>query len=261
MGTENKVEAALNGSPTEGGGQSEIDELRKQLQTERVEAGRLKKAMEENARLKAENEKLKAGGAIDAAISEVPENLREETTDGILRASVTGAQKLVDKATGELREENRKLREEMDRRDYNSFVQNLSVQHAKFFESVAPGGDKAQMWEAFKASNKETFGAIMASHDVARFGELVDAFYRKIGIPNPSGVKAATAAPDPAHSDGGTHEAVTTGDDQSKKYTGEEYLRLLEQAETDFRNHTIDLTKYRAVTAGLNKALREGRVS
>ena len=47
-----------------------------------------------------------------------------------------------------------------------------------------------------KARNKETYDAIMATHDVGRFNSLVGMFYREIGVKNPAGGSGTPAAPD-----------------------------------------------------------------
>ena len=151
-----------------------------------------------------------------------------------------------------------KLRSEIAERDRRAFYGEIGRDNPKFFDSIAPGGDKASIWAQFKARNKETYDAIMATHDVSRFNSLVGMFYREIGVKNPAGGSGTSAAPEPKPSGGGTQSPGQDDADGQKQYTTDEYLAELQKAEE--ARDSGDMATYHTMTARLNKALNEGRV-
>lgn len=261
---ENKVAAALaTGEPGAGGtGTGDNAELNAELEKAKhqasVWAGRAKKSAEEKAALEEELRKLKAQKTVDDVAAEIPAELKGDTPDETLKAALTGSKKLVDDATGKTEEEIAKLRTEMAANNAKAFVNQLAAKHSAFFELVGPGGANAQVWEQFKAKNRETFNAIMASQDVSRFDGFVSQFCSHLGIPDPSGKGGGTAIPEPAKITGGPQNLGGGAAEDKTEYTQAEYLKQLEAAE-DAR-YNGDMKTYREVTARLTKALNEGRV-
>lgn len=262
MNENEKVVAALGGSEPAGKTGDERDariaELEKQLQSERVEHGRLRQALDRNAALEDELRKLKSGSVAKEEAAKLTDEELKGTPREFVETAGGVAATLVAAADGRTDEKIKALRAEMDARDKNAFLSQIGMQNAQFFNDVAPGGDKAAMWEKFKASNRETFAAIMSTHDVARFNMFVGSFYREIGVPNPSGGQGGSAAPEPRTTVGGP-QGGQGGDQDGKTYTSEEYLKALEESEDKFRRDG-DRKAYEATTAVLNKALNEGRV-
>lgn len=257
---ENKVEAALGGGYEAGAGDNAdiAKELEKARHTNEVLAGRIKAQGEEVKNLRAEIRALKAGKAADEVVEKLtPEQLGETPKAYAQTAAVVSAQ-VAEEVRAAQKDEVDKLRSEIAERDRRAFYGEIGRDNPKFFDSIAPGGDKASIWAQFKARNKETYDAIMATHDVSRFNSLVGMFYREIGVKNPAGGSGMSAAPEPKPSGGGTQSPGQDDADGQKQYTTDEYLAELQKAEE--ARDSGDMTTYRTMTSRLNKALNEGRV-
>jgi len=257
---ENKVEAALGGGQEAGAGDNAdiAKELEKSRHTNEVLAGRIKAQGEEVKNLRAEIRALKAGKAADEVVEKLtPEQLGETPKAYAQTAAVVSAQ-VAEEVRAAQKDEVDKLRSEIAERDRRAFYGEIGRDNPKFFDSIAPGGDKASIWAQFKARNKETYDAIMATHDVSRFNSLVGMFYREIGVKNPAGGSGTSAAPEPKPSGGGTQSPGQDDADGQKQYTTDEYLAGLQKAEE--ARDSGDMATYRTMTARLNKALNEGRV-
>lgn len=261
MNNSEKVIAALGetGGGPEAGKEDLQAKLEKSMHTADVWSGRAKKLAEEKAALEEELRRIKSKDAVRNATERLtPEELGDTPKD-FVETSGRVAAALVEEAEGRQTEELRKLREELAERDRNSFRDAIGAANRKFFEDVGPGGDKSAMWEQFKSNNRETLAAVMKTHDVARFNRMVEAFYREIGVPNPSGVQGGSVAPDPRSTVGGQNGVGGGANADGQTFTQEQYLKALEKAEDDFRA-SGDVKAYRAATDALNRALNEGRV-
>lgn len=255
----NKVLAALGaGSPEKKGGENTdlTSELEKANHKADVWAGRAKSLSDENAELKRKLAEAEARSRAERVAEAIPADVKKDIPDDYLKASITGTQHVVDEAMAGIKKENDDLRKQMKEQNDRSFMNEIGMRHGSFFEEVGAGGSKEQLWNQFRDQNKETFKAIMDSHDTTRFASFVEQFYTRIGSPNPSGVRGGAAAPEPGKAIGGA--PTVTQDDQGKQYTQQEYLTELERAE-EARN-AGDMATYRAVTQKLTKALNEGRV-
>lgn len=256
---ENKVEAALGGGQNAGAGESDIaKELEKSRHTNEVLAGRIKAQGEEVKSLRAEIRALKAGKAADEVVENLtPEQLGDTPKAYAQTAAVVSTQ-VAEEVRAAQKDEVDKLRAEMAERDKRAFYGEIGRANSKFFDDIAPGKDKAPMWAQFKERYKETYDAIMETHDVERFNSLVGMFYRELGVKNPAGGSGAVAAPDPRTAGGGGTQLPGQDDADQKQYTSDEYLAELEKAEE--ARDSGDMATYRTMTARLNKALNEGRV-
>lgn len=261
MNGNEKVMAALAsaGEGQEVGKDDLQSQLEKSQHTADVWSGRARKLAEEKAALEEELRRIKSGAEVKAVTDKLTEAELGDTPKEFVEKSGLVAAKLVEQASGRQSEELKKLRAEIAERDRVSFLNAIGAANQKFFADVGPGGDKSAMWEQFKTSNRETFAAIMQTHDAARFNQLVGSFYREIGVPNPSGVQGASAVPDPRSTVGGQNGVGSGADADGRQFTQEQYLAALEKAEADFRANG-DVKAYRAATDALNKALNEGRV-
>lgn len=260
MDSNEKVEAALGGGQGAGAGDNAdiAKELEKSKHTNEVMAGRLKAQGEELKQLRKEVRKLNANKVAAEVVDKLTPEQLGETPRNYAQTAVAAAAQVVEEAAAAQKDEVEKLRAEIAERDKRAFYGQIGKENAKFFDDIAPGGDKAAMWAQFKAENKETYDAIMATHDTARFNTLVGSFYRRIGVKNPTGGSGTSAAPEPGSSGGGNPTPGQDGADDQKKYTTDEYLKELEKAEE--ARDSGDMATYRTVTARLNKALNEGRV-
>ena len=256
---ENKVEAALGGGQNAGAGESDIaKELEKSRHTNEVLGGRIKAQGEELKSLRAEIRALKAGKAADEVVENLtPEQLGDTPKAYAQTAAVVSTQ-VAEEVRAAQKDEVDKLRAEMAERDKRAFYGEIGRANSKFFDDIAPGKDKAPMWAQFKERYKETYDAIMETHDVERFNSLVGMFYRELGVKNPAGGSGTVAAPDPRATGGGTQSPGQDDADGQKQYTSDEYLAELQKAEE--ARDSGDMATYRTMTARLNKALNEGRV-
>ena len=99
--TENII-GAIGGTPADGTtGVGEPDykalyeEMQRKLQSEKVEAGRLKRSEEEKAALRKELEELKKAKRTEEAMDALPDDLKAEVPDDFKRGSAIIAQKAV----------------------------------------------------------------------------------------------------------------------------------------------------------------------
>ncbi len=259
MNENEKVIAALGMGDGREAKESDLQALLEKSQhTADVWSGRAKKLAEEKAALEAELRRVRSGQAVKDATESLTEADLGDTPKDFVETSGKVAAKLVEQAEGRQSEEIRKLREEIAARDSNAFLAAIGAANRKFFSDIAPGGDKAELWARFTDSNRETLAAIVQGHDVARFNRQVEAFYREIGVPNPSGGEGASAAPAPREI-GGANGGTAADAAGERTYTTQEYLEALDRAETGFRANG-DRKAYDAATSLLNKALAEGRV-
>ena len=260
MSNTEKAKAALaidDGSEHKGGtGEEQPNqnaELEKARHTADVWAGRAKQLQEEKKSLEEKLRKFESGQALDNALKMLSPEEKHDTPDEYLGAAGKVAGKLVDDAQAATEEKIAKLRQEIAEREEKTFLANISQRHSEFFNSVSPGGDKDEYWQRFKANNRETFAAIMSTHDEARFGNLVNAFYRELGLPVPGAGATASLTP---RTTGGPSPAGSGG--QSETLTQQEYLAELEKAEDARR--AGDMKTYREINDRLKAALNEGRV-
>ena len=260
MNDTEKAKAALSiedGGENKGGAGAEQPsqnaELEKARHTADVWAGRAKQLQEEKKALEDKLRKLESGQALDNALKTLSPEDKHDTPDEYLGAAGKVAGKLVDDAQAATDEKIARLQQEMAERDERTFLVNIAQRHGEFFDSVNPGGDKSEYWQRFKANNRETFAAIMATHDEVRFDNMVNAFYRELGLPAPGA--GATASPTPSTT-GGPSPAGSGG--QSETLTQQQYLAELEKAEDARR--AGDMKTYREINDRLKAALNEGRV-
>lgn len=241
----------------------ECEKLQKQLQGERVESGRLKKANEENAALRKRLEELEARLGTEEALESLPENLRE-LPDDYKQGAAALAKHMVDKANAErdekLREMEARFEEDEKRRRVEamgSFVRRIETSFPGFVASIGAGGDKQTAWANYQRHNAATIKTALAEGDFDTLAYHIRQFYSSLGLDAPSGAQDGSAAPDPRSIGGGeTHIPGGPG----RTYTAEEYKRTLDEAQTKFQNHQLSYKDYSAICSELTNAYREGRV-
>lgn len=253
---------AMNlGGAASANGNGEIEALRRELQSSKVEAGRvkalaqqLKDKDDEIAKLKQELETLRANGGNRDYMADIPENLR----DSIDETAVKAVGQMMDKRLRERDEEYRRMeaeRNEQTRAMRNQeFLARVDREFPGFLQATNPGGDKQEAWEKFLRIYGASVRSAVNSFDFDALSGLITAFYREIGVP--ANRNAGTAiTPRPVLSDG----AQPNGD--ARVYTFAEYQTTLEKAGEDLRAGNIDRAKYRAICAELESAVNEGRVT
>lgn len=273
--TEKDVEA-LSGSlegeniATDNGGEpidykAEYEKAQKQLQSERVESGRLKKANEEIAELRKKLAEVEARNDTEAAVEALPEELQSLPDDYKQGAAVV-AKRLVDRANAErdakLKEmESRFDAEEKRRRleAMGSFVSKINAKFPGFLASIREGGDKKAAWTKYLRHNSATVKGALADGDFETLSYHVGQFYRSIDVEIPSGDQDGSAAPDPRAMGGGVESQRATLQ-PGKTYSAKEYQQILNDAQARFQQHTLSYKEYSAICEELTKAYREGRV-
>lgn len=243
---------------------AEYEKMQKQLQSERVESGRLKKANEENAALRKRLEELEAQKGTDEAVAALPENLRDLPDDYKQGAAVL-AKHMVDKANAErdakMREMEARFDAESKRRRIEamgSFVSKIEAAYPGFLASIGENGDKKAAWQKYQKYNAATIKSALAEGDFDTLSHHIGQFYGSIGVEVPSGSQDGSAAPDPRAMGGGVQTQISVG--SGRTYSVDEYKRILDEAQTKFNNQQMSYKDYSAICGELTKAYREGRV-
>lgn len=242
---------------------SKFEELNKQLQSERVEAGRLKKAQEEIARLKSENEKLASRKGEDSILASLSDEDREDIPEDYQRGAAKIAQAAIKRQADEfnarlheLEEQLKASRAERGGMSRREFAAQLEAAYPGFLESIQPGGDKCEAWTKYQRHNLHSIQAANQSNDFETLAYHINVFYNNfLGISAPRG--SFDAAPDPEGISGAPQTAHVGG---GKTYTAAEYSQILEKAQEDFQSHLISASKYAEIKNELNNAFREGRI-
>ncbi len=246
---------------------AEIAELKRQLQTERVEKGRLRatndelrKAHEEIARLKAENAKLSSRNPEDF-LSEDERKLIDPEQLAVIDKIMRGR---MGDANAEIKAENERLREEMAKRDASAAEMRKAQFNAEV-ERIAPGlahtvlSSHADAWKKWSQERRRASSVVEAfrSLDAATVADFLREFVESNGIQVE--VTGAAARPSTSYSlRGGNHPADTRRDTET--YTVEQYSQALRAATADFDAGRISRDELRAIERKFDKAIAEGRV-
>lgn len=259
-----------NAEGTENGGAPDYkalyEEAQRKLQSEKVEAGRLKKESEENAALRKQIEELKKSKRLEDAISALPEDLRSEVPDDLKRGSAIIANQAVDMAMQdanariarleEEREVERKAKTELARRELD---ERLATTFPGFARSIGKGGDKHEAWIKYQERNAQTLKSAIETSDFDTLKYHIEMFYKNLDLPLPSGDQGGSAAPEPRAMGGGVEsQAVVL--QPGKTYTAKEYQRILDDAQAKFQRHILSYKEYVGICDELSKAYKEGRV-
>ena len=246
---------------------AEIAELRRQLQEERVEKGRLRstndelrKANEKIARLEAENAKLSRRNPEDYLSSEEREKIDPEQL-AVIDKMVQG--RMVD-ANAAMKAENDRLREEMAKRDASA-VEMRKAQFDAEVQRMAPGLVQAVMashvndWQKWSQERRRASSVAEAfrTFDAATVAEFLKEFAESKGIH--AEVSGVAARPSSSYSPrGGNHPTDMRGD--TATYTLEQFNQALRAAAADYDAGRITLEERRAIQKKFNNAMAEGRV-
>ena len=268
-----KADTATVSSMNRGGaaaapaGNSEVEDLRRQLQSAKVEAGRVKALSqqlrdrdEEIAQLKAQLEEARASAPRDY-MADIPEDMRDSVDETQLKAVGRMMDKRLRERDEQLRQREDEIRRTAEEREAQTrqfreqaIKRMIERDFPGFIQATNQGGDKYEPWMRFL----NTYGASVRdaynSFNYDALSNLIAAFHREIGVP--ANRNAGTAlTPTPTLSDG------AQGAVEGKVYTFAEYQTTLEKAGEDFRAGMIDRAKYTAIRAELEKAVNEGRVT
>lgn len=261
-----KAMNALSGNGAAGGNadgdatdwKAKYEEAQRQLQSAKVEQGRVKKLDEENKRLQKQLDERTSRRPSDYLSDEERKEI-DDAQRGIIDKMVDGR---VSDAMAANRDEIEALRAQIAQRDQHEaaatrqqFAQRIEREFPGFLrDAVTEGGDKYAAWVKYQRFNAATISAAVNACDFDTLSWHIRNFYNtEVGIPPPSGGTGA-AAPDPSPTGGGTSVAVKPG----KVYTWDEIDKLYDEIEV-LRSRG-DREGMKRLSDEVEKAQREGRV-
>ena len=268
--TEQAVKALMgNGNAlADAGGEKDwktlYEESQRQLQSARVDQGRVAKLDAEKKELEKQLHDLQSRRNEEEIIRGVPEGELEGVPNDIVSASAKLAAAAVEKeraATEErlarIEQERAAEREAIARQAQDAFVERINDAHPGFIQSaMLEGGDKHEAWNAYLRHNKASVREAFARCDYDSLEYHINAFYEKVlHVPVPSAGGAQSTASDPSASSGGSGNPVGGG---KKLYTQAEYDALEKSYEEARANR--DYTKANEISRELDSILSEGRI-
>ena len=238
---------------------SRIAELERELQSERVERGRLRtandelrQAREEIARLKAENANL--------ASRKPSEYLTEDERKLLDPDQLAVLDKVIKGRVGDVTE---KLRAESEKSAAREGQYRKSQFDAEV-ERLAPGiaalvNEHRDEWNKWSGERRRVASVTAAfkSYDAATVAEFLNEFVSSKGIRAEGG--GAAARPETSYSPRGGNRPASTGKDTAT-YTLEQYNAEIRKATADYEAGRITLDQRKAIQSKFDTALAEGRV-
>lgn len=255
--------AATGGTPGDGiDWKAKYEESQRELNSARVEQGRVRKLDEEKRELQRQLDEERAARQTQTVIDGLPEDVRGDIPEDYLKAQSIIAQRTADQAVNgqaeRFAELERKIaeREKREREIAQSrFTERIEREFPGFLKAaVMDGGDKHAAWVQYQRYNAASINAAANACDFDTLAWHIQTFYRnELGIDPPSGGHAAAAA-DPSSIGGGTPTVVNPG----KVYTWDEIDGLYDQIE-EMRARG-DRDGVRRLSDEVETAQREGRV-
>ena len=260
---------ALTGAVSGGGSsagettdwKAKYEEAQRELNSARVEQGRVKKLDEEKKALENQLEELRAARLQDDAMSALPDDLRSDLPADyqkgasiIAHNTVSAELKQRDAEIADLR---RKMveREQRDAAMRNAdFARLIESRYPGFLAAISEGGDKCDAWKRYLRFNRNDVVAARNSGDIDAMIYHIDRFFtEELGVQPPSGASAA-AAPDPSAISGGQPATARSG----KTYTWDEIDKLYDEIEV-LRSRG-DKEGMKRLSDEVERAQKEGRV-
>lgn len=236
---------------------SMYEQSQRELQKERVEAGRLKKTMGELEALRKENEAMKSSQVRQSLIEAVPENERTDLPESVLNAAATMAEKAADGVSRRLEEIERRSAESAREASKRAFFDRVNSSFPGFIHDIQAGGDKSVAWNSYLRHNRASVvNAIEGSDYETMVYHIKQFFTSTLGIQAPSGATDQPTYPEPRSSGGGM--PAEGGDSANKHYTIDEF-NVLERKADDAKARG-DIDAYRRLTQEMDNILSEGRI-
>jgi len=267
MSTVNEQISALTGATD--GNQSakdvdwkqKCDELEKELNSSRVEQGRVRKLNGELEAAKKEIEELRSQKT--NLKDSLPEELREsvapevqDATEMMVRTALAKQQAETDRRIADMEERYRKDAEAYRARSSEEFLSRVDNDFPGFRSSVTAGGDKAEAWTAYRRYNQASISEAFNSGDYETFAYHVRKFYSDhLGVDVPSAKGGVATPPDPLNHGGGSNGGTTVS---GKTYTQEEFMALYDAVER--ARDKGDYAEMARLNAEIKAAPAEGRV-
>lgn len=243
---------------------SKYEEAQRQLNSAKVEEGRVRKLNEEKKALEKRLAELERGSQareIAAAVSDEDRGDIPEEYVGLAAKVAAEATARVSKSmSGEI-ERIRKEREDeqqaMQKRVSEQFLTQVDARYPKFLKDIGVGGDKEEAWKSFMENNSESVSKAYNSCNLKGMIYHLDRFYREIGVRPPEGGRVGASAPDPVMTTGSG--LGLNSDDPNKKWTKEEYDALEKKAYA--LRASGDFKGYTKMVQEMDNILAEGRLA
>lgn len=269
MDKEEQVRALFGGAGSHGQQEedwkSKFEEAQRQLNSARVEEGRVRKLNEEKKALEKRIAELEKGRQAADLVAGLSEDERGDVPDEYVgvaaRVASDASERVSARVTEELerlRKEREEEREEAQKRLSRQFLSQVEAKFPKFLADIGAGGDKKRAWDAFMENNSESVLKAFNSCNLEGLVYHVNRFYRdELGVRPPEGEGAGASAPDPITSQGGNLNV--NADDPNKKWTKDEYDALEKKALS--LRASGNFKEYRRIVQELDNILAEGRLA
>lgn len=241
--------------------EAKYKELEHQLQSAKVEQGRVKALDSRNKELEKELARLKESEAAKKIVDSLAPEDRGDLPDEYLSPVAKVANLATETALANVNEELERLRNEREaekaaaaERAAADFRSRIDGRFPGFRAAIAPGGDKEQAWASYLEHNAASVVSAFQSCDYNALVYHVERFYRDVlGIRPPEG-NGTTAVPDPRTTGGTGAEILSDG----KTYTQAQIDRMYDDIEA--ARSVEDFARVRELSAKLERIIREGRV-
>ena len=246
------------GGGSEGGGDAaywrkRAEDAERQAQSARVDSGRVSALARENNALKAENERLKEKGAVDA----LPDDLKDSVPEDIAKAAAIIARREVESGRSLIDQSLAAHSAEMSRMSERMMDDQIDSAFPGFRVSISAGGNLADAWARYLSVFRPSVEAAYASRNIVAMRRIILQFYGEAGVPAPGG--GAPSAAEPTQVRGGDAAGKAyTGD--KRVYTMAEYEAENERIRIGLRNGSVSREEYARIDAELEAAAFEGRV-
>lgn len=267
MSNENNdaVMDALSGGASHGVDQTDwkakYEEAQRELNSARVDQGRVKKLSEENQRLKHQLEERTTRRPSDylddeerQAIDEDQRGIIDKMVDGRVSDAVKASREDLEALKASIERQNA----ERDAREAATRKRELELRFEREFPGLGaqlgPGGDKHDAWMNYRRFVGASIDLALANSDFDALAWHVRKFFTdELGLPPPSGGEAP-AAPEPGSIVGGKPVTVKPG----KTYTWDEIDALYDKIE-ELRARG-DKEGMKRLSDEVERAQKEGRV-
>lgn len=231
--------------------------LERQLQSERVEGGRLRKANEELEAARKRIAELENTDRTQKILADMPNDVvGEDIPDDFKNASAAIAARVVDRSMGGIEERMARIERQSQEGAQSAFLARVNAKFPGFLDGISSGGDKQAAWNKYLRHNKASVESSIRAGDYDTLAYHIKNFYTsELSVPIPSGDYGDPASADPSASVGGPKVVEMH---PGKTYTQAEILALYDQIE--IARDRGDYAEKARIENEVEKAQREGRV-
>ncbi len=266
------IRAAGGGAPS-----AEVEQLKAELQRQRVEAGRLKKVSEDLAAAQAElaemRRKLSEANAKDAeqrALGYIAPERRAIIDEDVMKGSADIARGMISETEARLKAEIAELRAKQEQIAQaagaavsGAFDSQIERAFPGFIAKTNAGGEFNAAWSQFLGTEDPATGlpyerSVQEAYGrqrIAGIARVINAFLEESGVGRRASLVDAVVPSGSASETSGQPRGKDTN-----VYTTGEMEKALKDARTAYERGTIDLKTRTAITQKFQTAISEGRV-